>query len=47
VGISKLHETIAAREAECEERRRDLAVPKCKFFELEKKENALWAAAGV
>jgi hypothetical protein len=47
VGLSKLHGTIAAREAECEERRRDLAVLKCKFFELEKKEDALRAAAGV
>jgi hypothetical protein len=42
-GIPKLLETIAACEAECEERRRDLAVLKCKFFELEKKEDALRA----
>jgi hypothetical protein len=38
--IPKLHETIAAREAEFDKCRRDVAMLEYTFFELEKKEDA-------
>jgi hypothetical protein len=41
--LPKLHETITAREAECEERWRDVAAFEYRFFELEKEEDALRA----